>query len=168
MIIAPSLPVLSISLTCMPSPFILCQIHLAIFDLLYPLLPLSCVVVCCTHDRCFGHASVYSVEENNTITERIMIAIYREMKRGCSHVLWKEIVPASHASFMVLFLLCYKPSDLGSCFPFVVRCPCMNSVFVPAKTEMIIIRSVIVLFSSTLYYLSYDHCSFPSGLVNLH
>ena len=65
-----------------------------------------------------------------------MIAIYRETKRGCSHVLWKEIVPASHASFMVLFLLCYKPSDLGSCFPFVVRCPCMNSVFVPAKTEM--------------------------------
>ena len=65
-----------------------------------------------------------------------MIAIYRETKRGCSHVLWKEIVPASHASFMALFLLCYKPSDLGSCFPFVVRCPCMNSVFVPAKTEM--------------------------------
>jgi hypothetical protein len=48
----------------------------------------------------------------------------------------KEIVPASHASFMALFLLCYKHSDLGSCFPFVVRCPCMNSVFVPAKTEM--------------------------------
>jgi hypothetical protein len=74
------------TLTCMPSPFILCQIHLAIFDLLYPLLPLPCA--------------------------------------------------ASHASFMSLFLLCYKPSDLGSCFPFVVRCPCMNSVFVPAKTEM--------------------------------
>jgi hypothetical protein len=39
-----------------------------------------------------------------------MIAIYRETKRGCSHVLWKEIVLASHASFMVLFLLCYKPA----------------------------------------------------------
>ena len=46
------------TLTCMPSPFILCQIHWAIFDLLYPLLPLSCVVVRCTHNRCFGHASV--------------------------------------------------------------------------------------------------------------
>ena len=29
-------------------------------------------------------------------------------------------------------------------------------------------RSFIVLCSSTLYYLSCDHCSFPPGLVNLH
>ena len=46
------------TLTCISSPFILYQIHLATFDFLYPLLPLSCVVVWCTHIRCFGHVSV--------------------------------------------------------------------------------------------------------------
>ena len=46
------------TLTCISSPFILCQIPLATFDLLCPLLPLSCVVVWCTHIRCFGHVSV--------------------------------------------------------------------------------------------------------------
>jgi hypothetical protein len=49
------------TLTCISSPFILCQIHLATFDFLYPLLPLSCVVVWCTHIRCFGHVSVYVI-----------------------------------------------------------------------------------------------------------
>lgn len=40
------------TLTCIWSPFIICQIYLVTFDLLYPLLPLSCVVVCYTPIRC--------------------------------------------------------------------------------------------------------------------
>jgi acyl-ACP thioesterase len=40
---------------------------------------------------------------------------------------------------------------------------CLVSIYIS-----IIICSFIVLFPSTLYYLSCDHCSFPSSLVNLH
>ena len=52
------------TLTCISSPFILCQIHLATFDLLYPLLPLSCLVVWCTHIRCFLHVSVWAISNS--------------------------------------------------------------------------------------------------------
>jgi hypothetical protein len=52
------------TLTCISSRFILCQIHLATFDLLYPLLPLSCLVVWCTHIRCFLHVSVWAISNS--------------------------------------------------------------------------------------------------------